>query len=31
MIVQNGLKEAGIPFPYNHLDVELVDTEKKKI
>ena len=24
-IVQDGLKEAGIPFPYNHLDVELVD------
>ena len=23
-IVQDGLKEAGIPFPYNHLDVELV-------
>ena len=25
-IVQDGLKEAGIPFPYNHLDVELVNT-----
>jgi len=22
-IIQDGLKDAGIPFPYNHLDVEL--------
>lgn len=27
-VVQDGLKEAGIPFAYNHLDVELVDTSK---
>lgn len=26
-IVQDGLKEAGIPFPYNHLDVELVNSK----
>ena len=25
-IVQDGLKEAGIPVPYNHLDVELVNS-----
>ena len=29
MIVQDGLKEAGIPFPYNHLDVDLFEAEKK--
>ena len=23
-MIQDGLKDAGIPFPYNHLDVELV-------
>ena len=28
-IVQDGLKEAGIPFPYNHLDVELVDSGRQ--
>ena len=27
-IVQDGLKDAGIPFPYNHLDVELVNQNK---
>ena len=27
-IIQDGLKEAGIPFPYNHLDVELVGNDR---
>jgi len=27
-VIQDGLKEAGIPFPYNHLDVELVNGSK---
>ena len=25
MIVQDTLKEAGIPFPYNHVDVEIIE------
>ena len=30
MVVQDGLKEAGIPFPYNHLDVQIVGKEPEK-
>ena len=30
-IVQDGLKDAGIPFPYNHLDVELVGSKKPQL
>ena len=28
-IAQDGLKKAGIPFAYNHLDVELVKTSNQ--
>jgi len=29
-VVYETLKEHGIPFPYNHLDVELVNTDQQK-
>ena len=29
MVVQNGMREAGIPFAFNHLDVEIINQNDK--